>query len=94
MLSTILSSSDNQLSSNMIIGISLLVIGIVFSALFVFLTFWQKNKQKHSSFGTYNRPSEDGIAGIWNFTKKNFFIFVAFVFGIIAFVGLMMIIQV
>ncbi|ATZ19019.1 hypothetical protein ESOMN_v1c06370 [Williamsoniiplasma somnilux] len=63
----------SSLNVNQNIGLIIMIIGIILCAIFTFLHFYFKNKTSRSKFGTTNRESQS----VWEFTKKNFFVFVA-----------------
>ncbi|ATZ16785.1 hypothetical protein ELUMI_v1c00570 [Williamsoniiplasma luminosum] len=71
------------LENNKIIGISLIVIGLLMTLLFVGLYFLiKKRSERFNSFRQHNRESKN----VWDFTKKNFPL-VLIVFGIMLFVA-------
>ncbi|ALD66078.1 hypothetical protein [Spiroplasma cantharicola] len=75
------------MEQNQIIGLLLIVIGLLIIIGFGYWAYYAKNKAKNNSnFKTGNQESQT----IWEFTKKNFPIFVAIFGFIMAFTGLMM----
>ncbi|PPE05807.1 hypothetical protein [Williamsoniiplasma lucivorax] len=66
------------MNQNQIIGLSLLVIGILITLIFIGLFFWiKKQTERMSNFRINNQESKS----VWEFTKKNFPL-VLIVFGI------------
>ncbi|WP_339021205.1 hypothetical protein [Spiroplasma endosymbiont of Atherix ibis] len=64
---------------NQIIGLSIFLIGLLIMVIFGWLIFYLKNKNKNNlNFNSRNQESQT----IWEFTKKNFPIFIA-LFGLI-----------
>ncbi|AUM62411.1 hypothetical protein [Spiroplasma monobiae] len=75
------------MEQNQIIGLSLILIGLLIMTVFTWLIFRLKNgSKKEINFKANNQESQS----IWQFTKKNFPVFLA-LFGLIMSVtGLMM----
>ncbi|AUB31224.1 LPXTG cell wall anchor domain-containing protein [Spiroplasma floricola] len=67
------------MSQNQIIGLSIFLIGLLIMAIFGGLIFYFRNKNKNNSiFVAKNQESQT----IWEFTKKNFPVFIT-LFGLI-----------
>lgn len=72
-----------------LIGLIILIIGLLIMVIFGVLAFWVKNRSKiHNEFYRANKESQT----IWEFTKKNFPLFLALFGFVMAFSGLMMLV--
>ncbi|ASZ08970.1 hypothetical protein CK556_01185 [Mesoplasma chauliocola] len=75
------------MSTDKLLGLIIMIIGIILMVIFGVLAFWVKNRSKmHDEFYRVNKESQT----IWEFTKKNFPIFMALFGFVMAFSGLMM----
>jgi hypothetical protein len=89
MKETLLFFLVSEQHKNLVVGTSLLVIGLVVAIALFILDLWLKNQKRKSTFKSTNQESRT----IWAFTKKNFLIFVVLFFLIMAITGLMMLIK-
>ncbi|ATZ17882.1 hypothetical protein EMELA_v1c03110 [Mesoplasma melaleucae] len=77
------------MKTEQVIGLIIMIIGLLVMVIFGVLAFWVKNRSKiHDDFYRHNKESQT----IWEFTKKNFPIFLALFGFVIAFSGLMMLV--
>ncbi|PPE06459.1 hypothetical protein MCORR_v1c00870 [Mesoplasma corruscae] len=75
------------MTDQQIIGLSILVIGVILTIISSIWTYWIKNGNKiHNEFHQNNKES----TSIWEFTKKNFPLFLTIFCFIMAFSGMLM----
>ncbi|WP_338985354.1 hypothetical protein [Spiroplasma endosymbiont of Diplazon laetatorius] len=75
------------MEQNQIIGLSLIILGLIIMAIFSWLIFHFKNGKKASAnFNSKNSESQT----VWEFTKKNFPVFIALFGLIMSITGFMM----
>lgn len=78
------------MSEQQIIGLSMMIIGLILMFIFGFLTYNINKKNKiHNNFYRANKES----SSLWEFTKKNYPIFLTLFSFVLAFSGFMMLFQ-
>ncbi|AVN64054.1 hypothetical protein CG003_01130 [Mesoplasma florum] len=78
-----------KMETNKLLGLIIMIIGLLIMVIFGVLAFWVKNRSKiHDEFYRRNKESQT----IWEFTKKNFPIFLSLFGFVMAFSGLMMLV--